>query len=179
MSADILDTIDSALDDYATSADAMRWHPDAARLICDGGKPLNIEPRRPRLGSIDYSPSRDWMEDGARFAEGFAAGIQRAGCSAAQFRAQLARIYADAGVSLADLPAIGAGILGIAGAEPPQPSGRVEVWPEAVTPAFAAIQEGHTVAMHGRDWRVAQRTDNPDGGIVLDLAPAAVMPETR
>jgi len=43
VSADILETIDGALADWAASGDAMRWNPEPSRVICDGGKPLRLE----------------------------------------------------------------------------------------------------------------------------------------
>jgi hypothetical protein len=33
----VLAAIDGALEDSTTSSDAMRWNPDAGRIICDGG----------------------------------------------------------------------------------------------------------------------------------------------
>lgn len=36
----VLSAIDAALEDYAVSEDAMRWNPDAARVICDKGGTL-------------------------------------------------------------------------------------------------------------------------------------------
>jgi hypothetical protein len=39
-----LAAIDGALRDYETSGDAMRWVPEAGKVICDGGQPLQLLP---------------------------------------------------------------------------------------------------------------------------------------
>jgi hypothetical protein len=55
VTGDILDLIDSALDDCSASDDAMRWAPDPARVICDGGRPLQPERWSPwRHGNWSY-----------------------------------------------------------------------------------------------------------------------------
>lgn len=56
--SDVLAAIDSALEDCTVSGDAMRWCPDAGRVICDGGHTL--WPTRQREYTIGGWPS-SWM----------------------------------------------------------------------------------------------------------------------
>ena len=56
MPGDILDLIDCALEDCSASDDAMRWNPEPARVICDGGRPLRPERWSPwRHGAWGYT----------------------------------------------------------------------------------------------------------------------------
>lgn len=48
-------------------------------------------------------------------------------------------------------------------------AGMFDVYPAAVTPAIAGIQEGHVLDIDGRIMRVTRRTEKPDGSYSFDL----------
>ena len=53
---------------------------------------------------------------------------------------------------------------------PPVPvTGCFDVYPVAVTPAIACIQEGHILSIDGRVMRVTRRTENLDGSYSFEL----------